>query len=169
MELAFRGREECVHRPGPSLLVPAYIKVSMLVTDMLLAMLNCCSKEELEESSDEETEVVVSPPPTHSEDSHERRKVIKNKILAVGRMSRVFALLRSAVVFLVHPSLAHVVDYPVRSPRRCQSSRVFLAQASCHMAHWLLVRKASRMLSLDLRMRMFELLCTQGANLRRLL
>ncbi|OSX63755.1 hypothetical protein POSPLADRAFT_1180625 [Postia placenta MAD-698-R-SB12] len=64
------------------------------ITDMLLAMLNCCSKEELEESSDEETEVVVSPPPTHSEDSHERRKVIKNKILAVGRMSRVFALLR---------------------------------------------------------------------------
>jgi hypothetical protein len=57
---------------------------------MLLAMLNCCTKEELEESSDEE--VLVSPAP--SEDSAERRKVIKNKILAVGRMSRVFALLR---------------------------------------------------------------------------
>ncbi|THG98897.1 hypothetical protein EW026_g3375 [Hermanssonia centrifuga] len=60
------------------------------ITDMLLAMLNCCTKEELEESSDEET--LVSP--TRSEDSAERRKVIKNKILAVGRMSRVFALLR---------------------------------------------------------------------------
>lgn len=58
---------------------------------MLLAMLNCCTKEELEEeSSDEET--LASPAP--SEDSVERRKVIKNKILAVGRMSRVFALLR---------------------------------------------------------------------------
>ena len=53
-------------------------------------MLNCCTKEELEESSDEE--VLVSPAP--SEDSAERRKVIKNKILAVGRMSKVFALLR---------------------------------------------------------------------------
>lgn len=53
-------------------------------------MLNCCTKEELEESSDEET--MVSPTP--SEDTAERRKVIKNKILAVGRMSRVFALLR---------------------------------------------------------------------------
>lgn len=57
---------------------------------MLLAMLNCCTKEELEESSDEET---LASPAT-SEDSAERRKVIKNKILAVGRMSRVFALLR---------------------------------------------------------------------------
>ena len=62
----------------------------LAVTDMLLAMLNCCTKEELEESSDEEA--LVSP--TRSEDSVERRKVIKNKILAVGRMSRVFALLR---------------------------------------------------------------------------
>ena len=60
------------------------------VTDMLLAMLNCCTKEELEESSDEET--LISPTP--SEEAQERRKVIKNKILAVGRMSRVFALLR---------------------------------------------------------------------------
>ena len=57
---------------------------------MLLAMLNCCTKEELEESSDEET--LISPTP--SEEAQERRKVIKNKILAVGRMSRVFALLR---------------------------------------------------------------------------
>ncbi|KAF7796159.1 hypothetical protein EIP86_007333 [Pleurotus ostreatoroseus] len=60
------------------------------ITDMLLAMLNCCTKEELQESSDEEA--LVSPAP--SEDSQERRKIIKNKILAVGRMSRVFALLR---------------------------------------------------------------------------
>lgn len=59
---------------------------------MLLAMLNCCTKEELEESSDEET--LISPTP--SEEQQERRKVIKNKILAVGRMSRVFALLRYA-------------------------------------------------------------------------
>ncbi|KAI0938369.1 3',5'-cyclic-nucleotide phosphodiesterase (PDEase) (3':5'-CNP) [Taiwanofungus camphoratus] len=62
------------------------------ITDMLLAMLNCCTKEELEESSEDE-ETLVSPT-TPSEDSHERRKVIKNKILAVGRIARVFALLR---------------------------------------------------------------------------
>ena len=62
---------------------------------MLLAMLNCCTKEELEESSSDE-ETLISPTP--SEDPSERRKVIKNKILAVGRMSRVFALLRYVVV-----------------------------------------------------------------------
>lgn len=59
------------------------------VTDMLLALLNVCSKEELEES-DEESSVPATP----VEESAERRRVIKNKILAVGRMSRVFALLR---------------------------------------------------------------------------
>ena len=63
---------------------------------MLLAMLNCCTKEELEESSSDE-ETLISPTP--SEDPGERRKVIKNKILAVGRMARVFALLRYVVLF----------------------------------------------------------------------
>lgn len=59
------------------------------ITDMLLALLNICSKEELEESDDE-----PPLPQTPVEDHSERRRVIKNKILAVGRMSRVFALLR---------------------------------------------------------------------------
>lgn len=57
---------------------------------MLVAVLNTCSKEELEES---EEESVVSPV-YHPEEALERRKIIKNKILAVGRMARVFALLR---------------------------------------------------------------------------
>ncbi|KII91285.1 hypothetical protein PLICRDRAFT_135359 [Plicaturopsis crispa FD-325 SS-3] len=59
------------------------------ITDMLVAVLNTCTKEELEE---EEEETLISP--TSQEESGERRKVIKNKILAVGRMARVFALLR---------------------------------------------------------------------------
>lgn len=59
---------------------------------MLVAVLNTCTKEELEESDDETT--LVSPVSVTSEDSTERRKVIKNKIMAVGRMARVFALLR---------------------------------------------------------------------------
>lgn len=60
------------------------------VTDMLVAVLNTCTKEELEES-DEDT--LISPS-TSPEDAAERRKIIKGKILAVGRMARVFALLR---------------------------------------------------------------------------
>ncbi|KAJ7289409.1 serine/threonine-protein phosphatase 2B catalytic subunit A1 [Mycena rebaudengoi] len=65
------------------------------ITDMLVAVLNTCTKEELE---DEDVAMISSPTspvsPTSAEESQERRKVIKNKILAVGRMSRVFALLR---------------------------------------------------------------------------
>ncbi|KAJ3814362.1 Metallo-dependent phosphatase-like protein [Lentinula aff. lateritia] len=65
------------------------------ITDMLVAVLNTCTKEELEESDEEEE--VVSPMTSAvpaPEESDQRRKVIKNKIMAVGRVARVFALLR---------------------------------------------------------------------------
>jgi serine/threonine-protein phosphatase 2B catalytic subunit len=77
---------------------------------MLVAVLNCCSKEELEESSDEED--IISPNVSTTsvpgaaiesldEDvSADRRRAIKNKILAVGKMSRVFALLRCVMTIL---------------------------------------------------------------------
>ena len=67
---------------------------------MLLAILSICSAEELEESSEESTdvsdgeggkkfkEVLMSP------DISARRQQIKNKILAVGRLQRVFNVLR---------------------------------------------------------------------------
>ncbi|PWN51255.1 putative calcineurin catalytic subunit [Violaceomyces palustris] len=64
------------------------------ITDMLIAILNICSKEELEEE-EEEDEIPETPTSiTQIDEQAERRTVIKNKILAVGRMSRVFALLR---------------------------------------------------------------------------
>lgn len=65
------------------------------ITDMLVAVLNTCTQEELMESSDDES-AVLSPtlerPP--EEDSAERRRIVRNKILAVGRMARVFSVLR---------------------------------------------------------------------------
>ncbi|WWC86736.1 serine/threonine-protein phosphatase 2B catalytic subunit A1 [Kwoniella dendrophila CBS 6074] len=65
------------------------------ITDMLIAILNCCTKEELEEEEEEETPMAITPETPEVEDvTAERRQIIKNKILAVGRMSRVFALLR---------------------------------------------------------------------------
>ena len=76
-----------------------------IVTDILVAVVNTCS-EELEESHEE---IILEP--SHPEDSVERRKVIKNKILTVGRMARVFALLRFVASFssslcgLTHPYL----------------------------------------------------------------
>lgn len=72
----------------------ANASVLRAVTDMLIAVLNTCTKEELEESSDEE-----------STDGGKaaRRKVIRNKILAVGRMSRVFSLLRYVLASCSQP------------------------------------------------------------------
>lgn len=65
------------------------------ITDMLIAILNICSKEELEEEEEElEAETGAETIEGDEEEDDERRVVIKNKILAVGRMSRVFALLR---------------------------------------------------------------------------
>lgn len=68
------------------------------ITDMLIAILNTCSKEELEEDP---TPPIVSPAPSsptpanaEAESTEAKRRAIKNKILAIGRLSRVFQVLR---------------------------------------------------------------------------
>lgn len=63
------------------------LTLGLSVNDMLLSLLNICTKEELEE---EDIGLVPETPEEHAE----RKRVIKSKILAVGRVSRVFALLR---------------------------------------------------------------------------
>ena len=90
----------------------------MTVTDMLVTVLNSCSKEELEESDEE-----VLPQPSHPDDSVERRKVIKNKILAVGRMARVFALLRfvGAISILVARGDSSVLNPTEKNQKRWES------------------------------------------------
>lgn len=59
-----------------------------------MAVLNTCTKEELEEHDDD---LAIMSLTTTTVESVERRKVIKNKIMAVGRMARVFALLRYVI------------------------------------------------------------------------
>ena len=65
------------------------------ITDMLIAILNTCSKEELEDetptSSGPSSPPLASPDPDSTEF---KRRAIKNKILAIGRLSRVFQVLR---------------------------------------------------------------------------
>jgi serine/threonine-protein phosphatase 2B catalytic subunit len=61
------------------------------ITDMLAAVLNICTQEELMEGSDGSAGARRAPV---DRDLAERRKVIKNKILAVGRMTHFFSLLR---------------------------------------------------------------------------
>jgi serine/threonine-protein phosphatase 2B catalytic subunit len=65
---------------------------------MLLAILSICSQEELIESEDEtegRTEEELAA------EQLARRQAIKNKILAVGRMQRVFQLLRYVASSLI--------------------------------------------------------------------
>jgi serine/threonine-protein phosphatase 2B catalytic subunit len=66
---------------------------------MLVAVLNTCTAEELEEPDEEALSDTVygssaEPRDTSSVEDGDRKKVIRNKIMAVGRMARVFALLR---------------------------------------------------------------------------
>lgn len=57
---------------------------------MLIAVLNVCSKEELAEDVDQR---LLEDKPL-MDDAEQRRIVIRNKIMAVGKMSRVFSVLR---------------------------------------------------------------------------
>lgn len=66
---------------------------------MLLAILNTCSEEELAEGTPTSTissgPISPSLPGNMDQDSTEfKRRAIKNKILAIGRLSRVFQVLR---------------------------------------------------------------------------
>jgi len=65
---------------------------------MLLAVLSVCSQEELEgdssSSEDEEAERAIMNEALAPGEVSARRQQIKNKILAVGRMQRMFQLLR---------------------------------------------------------------------------
>ena len=64
-----------------------------VVTEMLLAILSICSQEELDsESSDGEEDVQEEA--LRTEAVAARRQAIKNKIMAVGRMQKVFQILR---------------------------------------------------------------------------
>ncbi|KAH9882356.1 3',5'-cyclic-nucleotide phosphodiesterase (PDEase) (3':5'-CNP) [Plenodomus biglobosus] len=67
------------------------------ITDMLIAILNTCSKEELEEETPSSLASGPSSPPILNMDPEStefKRRAIKNKILAIGRLSRVFQVLR---------------------------------------------------------------------------
>jgi len=71
--------------------------VGAKIIEMLLAVLSVCSREELEDessSSDDEAERTMVSEAMSPGDLSARRQQIKNKILAVGRMQRMFQLLR---------------------------------------------------------------------------
>ncbi|KZT06625.1 Metallo-dependent phosphatase [Laetiporus sulphureus 93-53] len=67
--------------------------VGAKITEMLLAILSVCSEAELEEGSHTSEEDDAQTKEQHVHPS-ERRQEIKNKILAVGKMQRIFTILR---------------------------------------------------------------------------
>ena len=70
------------------------------ITDMLIAILSICSEEELKDETPTTTSPGSLTSPTATGDAEDpnsiefKRKAIKNKVLAIGRMSRVFQVLR---------------------------------------------------------------------------
>lgn len=62
---------------------------------MLLALLNICSQEELSETQEgAKSPVVVIPESASDMTPEQRRQIIKNKIMAIGKISRTFSVLR---------------------------------------------------------------------------
>ena len=70
---------------------------------MLLAILSICSQEELDSESDgeDEEEVQEEEEALRTEAVAARRQAIKNKIMAVGRMQKVFQILRFVVLAIL--------------------------------------------------------------------
>lgn len=69
------------------------------LTDMLIAILSTCSEEELKDETPTSaaSPALTSPTTAEAEDPSSiefKRKALKNKVLAIGRMSRVFQVLR---------------------------------------------------------------------------
>lgn len=63
--------------------------------DMLIAILSICSDEELQDEAAAATSPSAVTPGSQDPESLEfRRRALKNKILAIGRLSRVFSVLR---------------------------------------------------------------------------
>lgn len=95
-----------------------WLMIVHIVTDMLVAVLNTCTKEELEENDED---LAILSPTTAAAETAERRKIIKNKIMAVGRMARVFALLRFVVIIVNYCRLSDAVWYLARNQKECPS------------------------------------------------
>lgn len=64
------------------------------ITNMLLAILNICSNEELLADNQENKKPKQIVDASTAEEIEQRKMVIRNKILAIGKISRVYSVLR---------------------------------------------------------------------------
>ncbi|KAF8995996.1 Metallo-dependent phosphatase-like protein [Cyathus striatus] len=89
--------------------------VGTKITEMLLAVLSVCSAEELETESDSDEDGERTEGGPTAADIAARRQQIKNKIMAVGKMQRVFQLLREEAENATE-LIADGVQVPVTGP-----------------------------------------------------
>ena len=83
-----------------------------LVIDMLLAVLRVCSEEELVDT-DTDSDGLPTPADSAADENQRRRQEIKSKIIAVGKMQKVFQMLRCvSSVFHVSLSWTAVLTQP---------------------------------------------------------
>ena len=97
---------------------------------MLAAVLNICTQEELMESGSQGSTAPSAAPVDR--DLVERRKVIKNKILAVGRMAHFFSLLRCVTPLVYEMDLLTVWQRGVGAGVRAQEYLGFVKTAIRH-------------------------------------
>jgi hypothetical protein len=141
------------------------------VIEMLLAVLAVCSQEELEvesSSSEDEAQLALMDP----NDLSARRQQIKNKILAVGRIQRMFQLLRYALSITRADLYSHRACI-VRSLRMRRSSvrlpgwTVYMAcPPAMEWTHWECKATRSGGTSIALMMRECQIICFFLSNLR---
>jgi len=117
--------------------------VGAKIAEMLLAILSTCSAEELEESSEEPTDVSdeerdkLGEMPMSPEISA-RRQMIKNKILAVGKLQRVFNALREeaeGATELTHSG--HLQNLPAPGPTGTLGVRLGSDALGVHGNQWI--------------------------------
>lgn len=95
--LPFVGDKSTCSFPSFAFRRSCLTRISLVtVVQMLIAILHCCTAEELEETdSEDEVKTTAMMEAAEGEEAvAQRRAAIKNKILAVGKMRRMFQVLR---------------------------------------------------------------------------
>lgn len=94
------------------------------VAEMLLAVLSVCSEEELTEVDSDSGDEKPGEPDLSPEEKLRRRQEIRKKIMAVGKMQKVFQMLRSVILAIIASTTAHISTEKNRRMQRNYKSQI---------------------------------------------